>query len=44
MTVEQLISKLQQYPQDAEVIQRDVYFGYFEAKPVYDSHKKIVLF
>ena len=44
MTVEQLISKLNEFPQDTRVQIRDTYFGYYEPHPYYDSSKKIVQF
>lgn len=41
MTVEQFIIKLQEFPQDAKIIQRDSDFE-FEPKPKYDVDINIV--
>jgi hypothetical protein len=41
MTVEELILKLQEFPQDAKVIQQDSCFE-FEPKPKYDEDINIV--
>lgn len=43
MTLKELILKLQQYPEDTEVLQRDTYFfNYHAPNPRYDSYQKIL--
>lgn len=44
MTLKELILKLQQYPEDTKVLQRDTYsFNYYNApNPRYDSYQKIL--
>lgn len=41
MTIEQFISKLQEFPKDARIIQMDSYYE-FEPKPKYDANINIV--